>query len=157
MNKKFQFLRSAIAWLRVARTSLKARKPAESALRSHRRAMPRRALKFKAVLCTTNRQIRVRGLNFHEGGAMVLVDRPLPVKSEVFIYLRSLGTMGFATVRHCSPKRLWGYALGLEFRGKLLHEELGSWQIKHVSVHSGVWAPGEGDSYGWASTERSSE
>lgn len=119
----------------------------EAAARPRRR-VSRRALKFKAVLCVKDRRMKARGVNFSENGAMVLTNRPLPVKSVVLVYLKSRRLMGFARVRHCSPRGLWKHAVGLEFRGRLMEERVG-WQMQHVDVNTGEWTDGEGDSYGW--------
>jgi hypothetical protein len=113
-----------------------------------RRRVPRRALKFKAVVCVKNRRLRARGVNFSENGAIVITNRPLPVKSVVLVYLKSLRLMGYARVRHCSAWGLWKHTVGLEFGGPLMRERVG-WQVEHVDVNTSEWADGEGDPYGW--------
>jgi hypothetical protein len=113
-----------------------------------RRRVPRRALKFKAVLGVGDCRLKARGVNFSENGAMIITNRPLPVKSVVLIYLKSLRLMGFARVRHCSARGLRKHSVGLEFGGPLMPAHVG-WQIQHVDVNTGKWAFGEGDPYGW--------
>lgn len=113
-----------------------------------RRRVPRRILKFRAVVCAKNCRWKARGVNFSENGAMVITNHPLPVKSVVLVYLKSLRLMGFARVRHCSARGLWKHAVGLEFRGPLMRERAG-WRFEYADGNTGQWADGEGDSYGW--------
>ena len=119
----------------------------EAAARPRRR-VPRQAFKFRAVLCVKDRRLKARGVNFSENGAMIITNRPLPVKSVVLVYVKSLRLMGYARVRHCSARGLWKHAVGLEFGGPLMREHVG-WQIQHVDVNTSEWADGQGDSYGW--------
>ena len=119
----------------------------EAAARPRRR-VPRRALKFEAVVCLKKCRFKARGVNLSESGAMVITSHPLPVKSVVLVHLKSLELMGFASVRHCSARGFGKHAVGLDFRGRLMREQVG-WQIQHVDVNTGAWANGEGDPYGW--------
>ena len=68
----------------------------------------------------------------HAEGAMVLASRPLAPQSVVFVRLKSFKLMGFAQVRHCTERGLWGYTIGLAFSSPLMQEELGAWQFQHV-------------------------
>jgi len=113
-----------------------------------RRREPRRALKFNAVVCVKKCRLKARGVNFSETGAMVITNRPLPVKSVVLVHVKSLGLMGFGRVRHCSARGCWKHAVGLDFGGRLMREQVG-WQIQHVDVNTSEWVNGEGDPFGW--------
>lgn len=147
MSNIFSRIRSALNSFLGSRNFTGATQETEATARPRRR-VPRRALKFKAMVCAKNSRLKARGVNFSENGAMVITNRPLPVKSLVRVYLKSLRLMGYARVRHCSARGLWKHTVGLEFGGPLMRERVG-WQVEHVDVNTGEWADGEGDPYGW--------
>ncbi len=77
--------------------------------------------------------IRVRGVNVNHYGAMVLASRPLKVDSIVFFHDQTHRNMGFARVRHCTPRNPTEYQIGIEFQGKLMPCEAGTWQIHRIA------------------------
>lgn len=108
--------------------------------RNHRRSVPRRAVRFDGVLCTPVSECRVRGVNLHEGGALVIATKPLPAESVVFVHMKSLKMMGFAYVRHCTRKGWLRHAVGLKFRGPLMREGIGTWRFEHIKGNlSDLW------------------
>ena len=81
--------------------------------------------------------MRVRGVDMHAQGALLVANRPLPPRSVVFVRLNSYRLMGFAQVRHCTGLGLWSYAIGVTFRAPLMREEVGSWQVHQVHQADG--------------------
>ena len=63
----------------------------------------------------------VTGVDANRDGAGVQSSTPLDIGTLVFLKIPSLGLMGFAHVKHCSPRGN-GYLLGLEFRERLVRD-----------------------------------
>jgi hypothetical protein len=107
----------------------------ESDVAVERRCRTRVHVRFQAVLDVLGvcMSIRVRGLNLHKDGAMVMASRPLKVDSIVFFHDQTHRTMGFARVRHCTPKSPNEYQIGIEFQGRLMQCEAGTWQIQRIA------------------------
>lgn len=105
--------------------------------RTSRRAIRRIKVHFTALLCVGDDRFRVRGLDLHDAGALVLSDKPLDVDSLVFMHLgsptaKSRGLAGFANVRYCSRRGPSRYAIGLRFCAPLMSPEVGPWQFEHA-------------------------
>jgi hypothetical protein len=92
-------------------------------------------VRYRAVLDVVGvcMSIRVRGVNLHKEGAMVMAARPLKVDSIVFFHDQTHRAMGFARVRHCTPKSPTEYRIGLEFENKLMKAEPGTWHIQRIA------------------------
>ena len=60
--------------------------------------------------------VHVAGIDLNRDGAGVQSSQELPEGTLVFLRIADVGLMGFAHVRHCSPRPGEGYFLGLEFR-----------------------------------------
>ena len=96
-----------------------------------RRAYARARVRFNGTIDADGQRISVRGIDLHRAGARIAVEEPLPVGAVVFFFARSLGLMGWATVRWgswCGQK----YHLGLEFRQPLMRAEVGIWSFSCV-------------------------
>jgi hypothetical protein len=78
--------------------------------------------------------IYVTGSDLNRNGAGVQSPQEIPLGALVFLKIAELGVMGFAHVRHCSPRRD-GYFLGVEFRDGLARErdEAGNWQRQRLA------------------------
>jgi hypothetical protein len=89
---------------------------------------------FGASIAGSFGTVHVTGVDANRGGAGVQSPEALPLGTLVFLRITSLGLMGFAHVRHCSP-RGEGYLLGLEFRDGLSRErdEAGNWNWQQFS------------------------
>ena len=97
-----------------------------------RRLSLRMKVRFEAKVSTKSGWMRVRGVNMHQEGALVMASQPLALQSRVFVHLTSLGLMGFARVRHCTDQGPWRYAIGLEFPAPLMREAPGCWHFHQV-------------------------
>jgi hypothetical protein len=75
---------------------------------------------FKAKIYDQSGWMRVRGVNMHAEGALVMASKPLAPQSPVFVHLKSLGLMGFGQVRHCTRRGPWRYAIGVGFPAPLM-------------------------------------
>src|SRR5512133_3023462 len=63
----------------------------------------------------------VTGVDANRDGAGVQSTTPLDIGTQVFLKIPSLALMGFANVKHCSPRGN-GYLLGLQFRERLVRD-----------------------------------
>jgi hypothetical protein len=91
-------------------------------------------VRFQARISNESGWMRVRGVNVHAEGALVVASQPLAPMSVVFVHLKSFGLMGFARVRHCTERGLWRYAIGVEFPAPMMREQPGSWQFHQVRL-----------------------
>lgn len=86
---------------------------------------------FRGTIAGPSGTIPVSGVDAHRKGVGVQSPEALPLGALVFLRITSLGLMGFAHVRHCSPRGA-GYLLGLQFRDALARErkepETWNWQ-----------------------------
>jgi hypothetical protein len=97
-----------------------------------RRVNHRLKVRFEARISNESRWMRVRGVNMHAEGALVIASQPLAPQSVVFVHLKSFRLMGFARVRHCTARGLWSYAVGVHFPAPLMQEHAGRWQFHQV-------------------------
>ena len=67
-----------------------------------RRVNHRLKVRFEAKISRDSGWMRVRGVNMHTEGALVMARQPLAPQSVVFVRLQSFGLRGFAQVRHCT-------------------------------------------------------
>ncbi len=88
---------------------------------------------FQASLSGPFGTIYVTGVDATRNGAGVQSPSPLQVGTLVFLRISTLGLVGFAHVRHCSPRGS-GYLLGLQFREGLARDrEVGDdWEIQRL-------------------------
>ncbi|MGO9258256.1 MAG: hypothetical protein ACLQU1_18365 [Bryobacteraceae bacterium] len=70
---------------------------------------------------------------------MVVSKQAWATRAGVCPQLKSFQLAGFAVVRHGTPRKRWGYATGLEFRGPLKRHETGTWKIRRIRHADGVW------------------
>ena len=100
-----------------------------------RRFHTRVPVRFEAVLDIVGlcMSVRVRGVNLHKKGAMVVAARPLKEDSIVFFHDQTHRAMGFARVRHCTPKSPTEFRIGLEFESRLMKAEPGTWHIHRIA------------------------
>lgn len=73
---------------------------------------------------------RIRGIDLNKMGALITSRLPLAPGDDVFLYLGSERLMGWAKVRHCVRRRIFGYNVGVEFRGPLMRATEGAWQFQ---------------------------
>src|SRR4051812_7567972 len=78
---------------------------------------------FQATLAGPFGCLTVTGVDANRDGAGVQSEQPLAEGTLVFLRIADLDLMGFAHVRHYSPRE-GGYLLGLKFREKLARERL---------------------------------
>ena len=97
-----------------------------------RRVHHRVKVRFQARISNESGSMRVRGVNLHADGALLIASQPLAPQSVVFVHLKSLGLMGCARVRHCTGRGLGRYAIGVEFPTPMMREQAGSWQVRQV-------------------------
>jgi len=64
--------------------------------------------------------MRVRAVNMHAEGALVMSRQPWAPRSVVLVHLKSFGLMGLAHLRHCTERGLWRYAIGVGFPAPLM-------------------------------------
>jgi hypothetical protein len=121
-NKVGEFLSAGLAGLRV---------DGDAPSFLERRAYARARVPFAGSVDADGHRLAVRGIDLHRAGARISLDQPLPAGTVVFLFDKSHGLMGWATVR-------WGswhghkYHLGLEFRHPLMRAEAGTWQFSCV-------------------------
>src|ERR1700682_1158359 len=69
------------------------------------RVLRRSKMKFRAKLAwhgwPEGAQL-ARGVNFHRGGALVIVPYPAPVGTRLLVHFETLNLAGSAFVRHCT-------------------------------------------------------
>ena len=103
----------------------------------HRRHS-RLPVEFSGTVAGSFGTICITGIDVSRNGAGVQSPHEFPLGALVFLQISDLGLMGFAHVRHCSP-RDDGYFLGLEFREGLSRErgDAGKWEQerKQLSAH----------------------
>jgi hypothetical protein len=87
---------------------------------------------FEARISSESGCMRVRGVDMHAEGALVVASQPLAPQSVVFVQLKSFGLTGFAQVRHCTERGPWRYAIGVHFPTPLMQEQAGPWQFHRV-------------------------
>ena len=87
-----------------------------------RRVSHRLEVRFEAKISSRTGWMRVRGVNLHPEGALIIANRPLAPQSIVFVRLKSFGLMGFAQVRYCTERGPWSYAIGVSFPAPLMRE-----------------------------------
>jgi hypothetical protein len=95
---------------------------------------------FPACVAGTFGTIQVTGVNANRTGAGLQSPEALPLGTLVFLRIVSLGLMGFAHVRHCSPRGN-GYLLGLQFRDGLSRErhESENWDWRRLQQGGRLW------------------
>lgn len=89
--------------------------------------------RFKGWLKVNGEKNDVRGIDLNTAGALITSSVPLTPGSRVFLYIESERLMGWAQVRHCTRRRMFGYHVGLEFRGCLLPAMQGNWEFSSVT------------------------
>jgi hypothetical protein len=134
--KQQQFI--AARWFHQAVTWVKEGSPAYAGdtarTWTEQRRVRRRAREpFQAVLMVYGRPVQVRGTDLHELGAGVLSPIGIQPGTNVFIDLKSKGVVGFANVRHCTPRGKDNFAIGLEFPTELMPRQPGQWNYTRVS------------------------
>ena len=89
---------------------------------------------FAATMAGPFGTVSVTGVDANRDGVGVASPQALPLGALVFLRITTLGLMGFAHVRHCSP-RGEGYLLGLQFRDGLSRErdDIGAWNWHHLN------------------------
>lgn len=106
-----------------------------------RRAYTRARVRFAGTIDADGHRIPIRGIDLHRAGARIAADQPLTTGSVLFLFDKSHGLMGWATVR-------WGcwsgpnFHLGLEFRHPLMRAEAGTWQFSCVVSSPELGDPG---------------
>ena len=130
---------SSLACLGVRSMFAKSREVRAALARNgSRRMYPRPPKKFDAVIEPGNGigSLKVRGMNIHQYGALVVSKRPVALNSVVHFAIPSMYLMGHAHVRHCD--RVSGkYRIGVEFRAELIRSNPGSWQVTRVVQKEG--------------------
>ena len=110
------------------------------------RRHPRLPADFPATIAGAFGTIEVSGVNANRTGAGLQSAEALPLGTLVFLRIASLGLMGFAYVRHCSPRGN-GHLLGLQFREGLSRErdESENWnQQRRTMAGRRLWDEAEG-------------
>jgi hypothetical protein len=72
----------------------------------------------------------IRGVDLNNSGALITSPVPLAPGDGVFLFIASERLMGWADVRHCVSRRIFGYNVGVEFRGPLMRATEGAWQFQ---------------------------
>jgi hypothetical protein len=85
--------------------------------------------RFKGWLLFNGKRRQIRGIDLNNSGALIASREPLAPGDSVFVYLASERLMGRAEVRHCVRRGIFGYNVGVEFRGPLMRATEGSWQF----------------------------
>lgn len=85
--------------------------------------------RFKGWLSFNGKRLGIRGVDLNNSGALITSRIPLAPGDSVFLYLESARLMGWAEVRHCARARIFGYKIGVEFRGSLMRATESSWQF----------------------------
>ena len=106
-----------------------------------RRDRPRLRANFRAILSGDCGQLEVRGMDASRLGVGVLSPEAVRVGTLVFIRLQDFGLTGFGSIRHCVAQGEGSFALGLQFRGELSHEdfECTGATVQRFTEHYGVW------------------
>lgn len=139
MESMAQTMASAFRILKRVLLAVTGRGPQNRPLRQpDRRVNHRLKVRFEARISSDSGSVRVKGVNMHAEGALVMARRPLKPQSAVFVRLTSFRLMGFAQVRHCTKRGPWRYAIGLAFPTPLMQELAGPWQFHQVqqTVHT---------------------
>ena len=89
--------------------------------------------RFKGWLKCNGKSHRIRLVDLNKSGARVTSGVPLAPGSAVFLYIASQELIGWAEVRHCGRRGMFGYHIGLEFRGSLMRAMEGTWEF--ASIH----------------------
>jgi hypothetical protein len=111
-----------------------------------RRVNHRLRVHFEAKISSDSGWMRVRGVNLHTEGALLIASQPFSPQSVVFVRLKSFELMGFAEVRHCTKRGAWSYAIGVNFPTPLMREQAGPWQFHQVQqTDCGAWRDRKSD------------
>jgi hypothetical protein len=88
---------------------------------------------FQATISGPFGSYYVTGVDANRNGAGIQSPVELPMDTLVFLKISTLGLMGFAHVRHCSPREN-GFLLGLEFREALSRDrdDAGDWSVQRL-------------------------
>ena len=86
----------------------------------NRRVNHRLKVRFEAKISNESGWMRVRAVNMHAEGALVMSRQPWAPRSVVLVHLKSFGLMGLAHLRHCTERGLWRYAIGVGFPAPLM-------------------------------------
>ena len=89
--------------------------------------------KFKGWLKCDGKTLGIRGVDLNKSGALVTLGKPVAPGTGVFLFIDSEKLMGWAEVRHCTRRRIFGYHVGLEFRGSLMRAMEGNWQFTSIT------------------------
>jgi hypothetical protein len=116
-----------LTWLVIYFLLMRPRKT--KAPRADSRYYNRYQSRFKGWLLFNGKRSRVRGVDLNNSGALITSRVPLAPGDSVFLYLASARLMGWAEVRHSVPRRIFGYNVGVEFRGPLMRATEGAWQF----------------------------
>jgi hypothetical protein len=82
-----------------------------------------------AVLGTEGVGIAVRCRDISDWGVLVTTPRPFLPGAAVVVRIPSVKLMGIGQVRHCR-KRLFRYAVGIEFNSPPLRTPCGDWTVR---------------------------
>jgi hypothetical protein len=85
--------------------------------------------RFKGWLVVNGKRSKIRGIDLNNSGALITSRVPLTPGDDVFLYIASARLMGWAEVRHCARGRVFGYNVGVRFRGSLMRAAEGGWQF----------------------------
>jgi hypothetical protein len=85
--------------------------------------------RFKGWLVVNGEKRKIRGVDLNNSGALIASRVPLAPGDDVFLYIASARLMGWAEVRHCARGRVFGYNVGVAFRGSLMRATEGAWQF----------------------------
>ena len=116
-----------LTWLVIYFILMRPRKA--RAARADSRFYNRYRSRFKGWLLFNGEKRAIRGVDLNNSGALITSRVPLAPGVSVFLYLASARLMGWAEVRHCVPRRISGYNVGVEFRGPLMRATEGAWQF----------------------------
>ncbi|MBZ5622533.1 MAG: hypothetical protein LAQ69_27935 [Acidobacteriia bacterium] len=85
--------------------------------------------RFKGWLGCNGKKREIRGVDLNNAGALITSGVPLAPGDGVFLYIESERLMGWAEVRHCVRRGMFGYHVGLKFRGSLMRATEGDWRF----------------------------
>jgi hypothetical protein len=91
---------------------------------------------FQASISGPAGTLHASGIDLHENGVGLRTWRRLEPGSVVFLHLGTFRMVGFATVRHSTPRGL-GFHAGLAFRAPLMREDMGRWRFHHIQEAAG--------------------
>jgi hypothetical protein len=97
--------------------------------RANSRFYNRYRSRFKGLIVVNGKKCRIRGVDLNNSGALITSREPLAPGEDVFLYIASARLMGWAQVRHCARGRVFGYNVGVAFRGPLMRATEGEWQF----------------------------